>query len=303
MTKQDESRVVQALAELVRLKDLKDEMEAADPMDFTPTMRLEAITEEYHRCKAPAWEAARKALAAAPEPVAKGRDYFADDLVETWRKNGDAEPVADFIARQKPMPPDIAKVVDEHFDELVKPVAAQEGPTPRTDEVALDERDGITHPELYETYMAWTDYWALLKRSRQIEQELAWTRKLLDAATGDATQHSYAKLQEFERAEAAERELRAMESGYNLRCDENDGLDGMYREQKARAEAAERKLATYEIAAAGLGKRAETAERKVKAIRQKAIKPYHDSGHRCEYRVQLEAIKQSLADPGAEGET
>jgi hypothetical protein len=44
--------------------------------------------------------------------------------------------------------------------------------TPRTDAVALDQREGVTHPDLHETYMAWTDYWALRELSRQLEREL-----------------------------------------------------------------------------------------------------------------------------------
>lgn len=57
-------------------------------------------------------------------------------------------------------------------------------PTPRTDVVALDEREGITHPELCETYMAWTDYWALRELSRQLERELAQAKA--DLAEVDA---------------------------------------------------------------------------------------------------------------------
>ena len=44
--------------------------------------------------------------------------------------------------------------------------------TPRTDAVALDEREGVTHPELCETYMAWTDYWALREHAKLLEREL-----------------------------------------------------------------------------------------------------------------------------------
>jgi hypothetical protein len=53
-----------------------------------------------------------------------------------------------------------------------EPTQIQTGDTPRTDAVALDQREGITHPELHETYMAWTDYWALREVSRQLEREL-----------------------------------------------------------------------------------------------------------------------------------
>lgn len=55
--------------------------------------------------------------------------------------------------------------------------------TPRTDEVAIDERDGVTHPDLCETYVAWTDYWALRERSRQIERELTSLQQKLEKVT------------------------------------------------------------------------------------------------------------------------
>jgi len=46
-----------------------------------------------------------------------------------------------------------------------------EGETPETDAVALNRRDGVRHPELSDTYMAWTDYWALLEHARSLERE------------------------------------------------------------------------------------------------------------------------------------
>lgn len=53
--------------------------------------------------------------------------------------------------------------------------------TPRTDAVAIDEREGITHPELCDTYMAWTNYWALRELARQLERELAAERAKLES--------------------------------------------------------------------------------------------------------------------------
>lgn len=53
--------------------------------------------------------------------------------------------------------------------------------TPRTDAVALDEREGVTHPDLCETYMAWTDYWALREHARRLERELASAAQKADA--------------------------------------------------------------------------------------------------------------------------
>lgn len=51
--------------------------------------------------------------------------------------------------------------------------------TPITDEYSLDEREGVTHPDLCETYMAWTDYWALRECSRRLERENAALKALL----------------------------------------------------------------------------------------------------------------------------
>lgn len=53
-----------ALTELVRLKDLKERLEAVDPMNWAPEPWEEGVLDEYERCKAPAWKAAREALLA-----------------------------------------------------------------------------------------------------------------------------------------------------------------------------------------------------------------------------------------------
>lgn len=47
-----------------------------------------------------------------------------------------------------------------------------ESDTPETDAVALDKSEGVKHPDLCETYMAWTDYWALLNHARTLERRL-----------------------------------------------------------------------------------------------------------------------------------
>jgi hypothetical protein len=52
------------------------------------------------------------------------------------------------------------------------PAEPRQGETPRTDAVALDQREGVMHPDLCETYMAWTDYWALRELARKLEREL-----------------------------------------------------------------------------------------------------------------------------------
>lgn len=88
---------------------------------------------------------------------------------------------------------DCPNVTSGCLDECMKASEGSMSDTPLTDEVALDQRDGVTHPDLCETYMAWTDYWALRERSRKIERDLAAARAEVENAERALLRHGYRK--------------------------------------------------------------------------------------------------------------